>query len=124
MIRLLKRYFRNGKEKTFRQLSRRLGIRVFEGNAASDRKWIWLQSQSAEEAVMHAYLYEVAHRIRIAGSHEASLEAIRYAAVNDAIPMFRNWFSKGRISREVYEINLETLNKMVSAENQDRKSVV
>jgi hypothetical protein len=116
MFRVINVFLKKRREQQFHCLSHRLGIRFFIREKANIYEWFRLHERSIEEAVMHAYLYEVAHRIQIADHHDFNLKAIKLAVEEDAIPLFRQWNARGKISNPLFNLNLNTLECMITSE--------
>ena len=116
MFRSLRSFYLDESNQDFKRLVYRLGIRIFDRPSANDSAWLKLQNRTTEEAIMHAYLYELAHRVEISKQCPDSTEAIRYAVEKDALPMFKSWKSKGKISDALFELNTQTIDRLLAFE--------
>ncbi len=114
MFRSLRSYYLDESNQDFKRLLCRLGIRIFERASANEPGWLTLQNRSTEEAIMHAYLYELAHRVQLAINCPDSSEAIRFAVEEDALPMFEGWKKNGKISAALFELNLLAINRLLA----------
>lgn len=114
MFRSLRSDYLDESRQEFKDLVYRLGIRIFEKQSANDPAWFKLQNRSTEEAIMHAYLYELAHRVQLAQECPDSAKAVRFAVEEDALPMFRQWKVNGKISDTLYALNMQTIERLLS----------